>query len=183
MSSFIFSIRSQAVWSTSDIVVYSDTLGRQSNSDLRIDGLYMPLSWLGWFALLISLVRLPLRHWGASYARVRSAIILSDSMSVLQAISNTGNKLGQQTFYTILQAAKNTKRHGILIWLQWTPAHCSMPGNDTADLLPKQAPIPGKTLYFLFSLKLDGTPQARSLRLMGEGMERVEDWRSSASDR
>lgn len=80
----------------------------------------------------------------ALYEQVKLATILSDSMSALQAIQNPGNKLGQQIIHAILQAATNTKTHGVTIRLQWIPGHCAAPGNDSADRLAKEAAIPGK---------------------------------------
>jgi hypothetical protein len=72
--------------------------------------------------------------------------------------------------------------HSIPIRLQWTPTHCLMLENDTANLLAKQALIPGKTLHFFSAIKRDGIYQAGSLCLMGEGVERVEDRRLPTSD-
>ncbi|CDM38434.1 Probable transposable element [Penicillium roqueforti FM164] len=40
------------------------------------------------------------------------------------------------------------KTHGTSIRLQWIPGHCEMPRNDTADVLAKEAAIPGKTHPF-----------------------------------
>jgi ribonuclease HI len=75
--------------------------------------------------------------------RAKTATILSDSMSALQAIQNPGNKSGQQIIHTILRVATNTKTHGIAVRLQWVPGHCDEPGNDIADRLAKQAAILG----------------------------------------
>lgn len=80
--------------------------------------------------------------------QVKLATILSDSMSALQAIQNPGNKSGQRIIHAILQAAINTKTHGVTIRLQWIPGHCEAPGNDSADRLAKEAAIPGKTHIF-----------------------------------
>ncbi|KAL3248114.1 hypothetical protein ABHI18_012161, partial [Aspergillus niger] len=67
------------------------------------------------------------------------AAILSDGMSVLQAIRNPPNKSGQQIIRAILQAASEMKARGIPIRLQWVPGHCDDPGNDEADRLAKEA--------------------------------------------
>jgi ribonuclease HI len=92
--------------------------------------------------------KIALQRRRSTGVRVRSTTILSDSMSALQAIQNPGNKSGQQIIYAILQAARNTKTHGIAVRLQWMPGHCETPGNDTADQLAKEAAIPGKTHPF-----------------------------------
>lgn len=80
--------------------------------------------------------------------RVRTTTVLSDSISALQAIQNPGNKAGQQIIYAILQAARNTKSHGIAVPLQWIPRHYEAHRNDTADQLAKEAAIPSKTHPF-----------------------------------
>ncbi|OQD77337.1 hypothetical protein PENANT_c114G03644, partial [Penicillium antarcticum] len=96
--------------------------------------------------------KIALRHWRTSHIRVRSATILSDSKSALQAVQNPGNKSGQQIIHAILQAARNTKTHGTSIRLQWIPGHCEIPGNDAADSLAKDTAVPGKTHPFCFLL-------------------------------
>jgi hypothetical protein len=80
--------------------------------------------------------------------RVKSAIILSDSMSALRAIQYPGNKSGQQVIHAILRTATSTKTHGIAVGLQWIPAHYNEPGNEAADQLAKEAATPGKTHPF-----------------------------------
>ncbi|OQE10083.1 hypothetical protein PENFLA_c095G04406 [Penicillium flavigenum] len=161
--------RAEAARSTSDIVVYSDASGRQGhlgaaaamlNESLETtDSIRIQVGpmdrWSVHAAELIGILysiniinRVALRHWRTAHMRVRSATILSDSMSALQAIQNPGNKSGQQIIHAILQAVRNTETHGISIRLQWIPGHCSIPGNETADLLAKEAAIPGKTHPF-----------------------------------
>ncbi|EED11752.1 hypothetical protein TSTA_109310 [Talaromyces stipitatus ATCC 10500] len=67
------------------------------------------------------------------------ATILSDSMSALQAISNTRNKSGQRIIQAVQQAAQELKARGIPLCLQWMPGHCDNPGNEAANRLAKEA--------------------------------------------
>ncbi|KAI3093180.1 hypothetical protein CBS147333_10127 [Penicillium roqueforti] len=165
--------RAEAARSIADIVVYSGASGRENhlgaaaaalNDSLEIiDSIQMQVGpmdrWSVHAAELIGILyainiinKVALRHWRTSHTRVRSATILSDSKSALQAVQNPGNKSGQQIIHAILQAARNTKTHGTSIRLQWTPGHCEVPGNDAADLLAKEAAVPGKTHPFCFLL-------------------------------
>ncbi|KAJ5513135.1 hypothetical protein N7463_002687 [Penicillium fimorum] len=161
--------RAQAARSTADIVVYSDASGRGGHlgaaaavldkSLETTDSIQVQVGpmdrWSVHAAELIGILyainiinKIALRHWSTSHTRVRSATILSDSKSALQSVQNPWNKSGQQIIHAILQAARNTKTHGTSIRLQWTPGHCEVPGNDAADLLAKEAAVPGKTHPF-----------------------------------
>ena len=88
--------------------------------------------------------KVALRHWRTSLTRARTATILNDSKSALLAVQNHGNKSGRQITHAILREARNTRTHGTSIRLQWTPGHCQVPRNDAADLLAKEAAVPGK---------------------------------------
>jgi ribonuclease HI len=165
--------RAETAQATADIVVYSDASGRHghlgaaavvlNNSLETIDSIQVQVGpmdrWSVHAAELIGILyainvinKIAIRHWRTSNTRVRSATILSDSKSALQAVQNPGKNSGQQIIHAILQAARNTKTHGTSIRLQWIPGHCEMPGNDTADFLAKDAAIPGKTHPFCFLL-------------------------------
>jgi ribonuclease HI len=67
------------------------------------------------------------------------AIILSDSMSALQVITNSWNKSGQCTIQAIHQSAGELKARGIPLRLLLVPGHCGHPGNEAADRLAKEA--------------------------------------------
>lgn len=67
------------------------------------------------------------------------ATILSDSMSALQAITNTRSGSGQRIILAIQQAAGEIQARGILVRLQWVPGHCDEPGNGMAGHLAKEA--------------------------------------------
>ncbi|KAJ5111881.1 hypothetical protein NUU61_001511 [Penicillium alfredii] len=161
--------RAEQARSNSDIVIYSDTSGRQGHLGAAAVALDDSLEttekiqiqvgpmegWSVHAAELIGILyainiinKIALQRRRSTDARVRSTTILSDSMSAIQAIQNPGNKSGQQIIHAILRAAANTKTHGIAVRLQWMPGHCEAPGNDTADQLAKEAATPGKTHPF-----------------------------------
>jgi hypothetical protein len=81
-------------------------------------------------------------------SREKTATILCDSRSALQATQNPGNKSGQRIVHAILQAATEVQAEGIALRLQWVPGHCNNPGNDAADRLAKDAAYPGKSHSF-----------------------------------
>jgi ribonuclease HI len=135
--------------SISDVVINSDASGRQGHlgaAAAAIDEMHQTTDsvqiqvgsmyrWSVHSAELIGILyaidiinQVAVRRWTASHSRVRSATIFSDSMSALQAIQNPRNKSGQQIIHASLQAAKNTKTHGIAIRLQWIPGHCEIAG-------------------------------------------------------
>ena len=161
--------RAEAARSASDIVVYSDASGRQghlgaaattlNDSTETSESLQIQVGpmdrWSVHAAELVGILyainiinKAALQRWRLAGLHTRTATILSDSMSALQAIQNPKTKSAQQIIYAILQSAKNTKSHGIAIRLQWIPGHCEVPGNDTADQLAREAAVPGKTHPF-----------------------------------
>ena len=161
--------RAEAARSASDIVVYSDASGRQghlgaaattlNDSTETVESLQIQVGpmdrWSVHAAELVGILyainiinKAALQRWRLAGSHTRTATILSDSMSALQAIQNPKTKSAQQIIYAILESAKNTKSHGIAIRLQWMPGHCEEPGNDTADQLAREAAVPGKTHPF-----------------------------------
>ena len=156
--------------SKSDVTVYLDASGRHGhlgaaaigfnkNSPEATESLQVQVGptdrWSIYAAELlgvlyaITLINKIAVQWRRSMdTRVKSATILSDSMSALQAIENPRNKSGQQIIHAILRTATNTKTHGIAVRLQWVPGHCDEPGNDAADRLAKDAATPGQTHPF-----------------------------------
>jgi ribonuclease HI len=147
--------QARAARSKSDVIVYSDASGRHGhlgaaaigfhkNSPEAIKSLQTQVGpmdrWAVHAAKLLGVLyaitlinKIAVQRRRSMETRAKTATILSDSMSALQAIQNPGNKSGQQIIHTILRTATNTKTHGIAVRLQWVPGHCDEPGNDTAD--------------------------------------------------
>ena len=161
--------RAEAARSTSDVVVYADASGRQGHLGAAATTLNDRLEaaeslqvqvgpmdrWSVHAAELLGILyainiinKVSLQRWRSTGSRTRSATILSDSMSALQAVQNPKTKSGQQIIHAILQTAKNAKSHGITVRLQWIPGHCDAPGNDEADQLAREAAVPGKSHPF-----------------------------------
>ncbi|KAJ5987715.1 hypothetical protein N7481_002925 [Penicillium waksmanii] len=92
--------RAEIIRSTSDIVVYSDTSGRQGHLGAAAVTLNNKLEVSGSLEIqilhAINIVkRVASGRPSSTGEQVRLATILSDSMSALQAIQNPGNKSGQ----------------------------------------------------------------------------------------
>ncbi|KAJ5593504.1 hypothetical protein N7537_010408 [Penicillium hordei] len=102
-------IMAEVARSTADIVVYSDASGQEghlgaaaavlSDSLETIDSIQVQVGPMGRWSVhaaeLIGIIyainiinKVALRHWRTSHTRVRSATILSDSKSALQAVQN-----------------------------------------------------------------------------------------------
>ncbi|KAJ5309348.1 uncharacterized protein N7443_001809 [Penicillium atrosanguineum] len=161
--------RAETARSASDIVVYSNASERQghlgaaattlNDSTGTADFLQIQVGpmdrWSVHAAELVGILyainiinKAALQRWRLAGLHTRTATILSDSMSALQAIQNPKIKSAQQIIFAILESAKNTKSNDIAIRLQWMPGHCEEPGNDTADQLAREAAVPGKTYPF-----------------------------------
>jgi len=111
---------------------------------------------------------------GSLERRRKTATILCDSRSALQATQNPRNISGQRIIHVILQAATEVQIGGIALRLQWVPGHCDNPGNDAADRLAKDAALPSKTHPFRPLLLRE------SARLRGNNLNQWEqEWRSS----
>ncbi|KAF4202410.1 hypothetical protein CNMCM8927_000222 [Aspergillus lentulus] len=108
------------------------------------------------------------RHWP------EPATILTDSMSALQAISNSWNKSGQRIIQAILQSVRELNTRGIPLRLQWAPGHCDDRGNDTADRLAKEAVGPDKLHPFQHLLSREKGYIRRKIR-----EEWGQEWKAS----
>jgi hypothetical protein len=133
--------QAKAARSKSDFIVYSDASGRNGhlgaaavgfnkNSLEATESLQIQVGpmdrWavhaaelLGVLYAITLINKIAVQRRSETGTRAKTATILSDSMSALQAIQNPGNKSGQQIIHTILRAATNTKTHGIAVRLQW----------------------------------------------------------------
>jgi hypothetical protein len=65
--------------------------------------------------------------------------VVSDSQTAIRAISNPTSKSGQEIVRQILQQVKALRKRRIKVRLHWIPGHSGNKGNETADLLAKQA--------------------------------------------
>jgi ribonuclease HI len=188
--------RAETVRSTSDIVVYSDASGREGhlgaavvalddNSEIAeshqvqvglMDRWSVHVAELIGIFYAISIVFKIAHQLSRSVeGRQKTATILCDSRSALQATQNPRNKSGQRIVYAILQAATEVQTEGIALRLQWMPGHCDNPGNDAADRLAKNAACPGKTHPFRPLLSRE------SARLRANILNQWEqEWRSSS---
>ena len=131
--------RAEAARSASEIVVYSDASGRQGHLGAAATTLndsketaeplqiqVRPMGrWSVYAAELLGILydiniinKAALQRWRLTGLHTRTATILGDSMSALQAVRNPKTKSAQQILYAILQSAKNTKSHSIAICLQ-----------------------------------------------------------------
>jgi ribonuclease HI len=187
--------RAETTRSTSDIVVYSDASGREGHLGAAVVALDSNLETVESQVIQVG----PMDRWsvhaaeliGIFYAismvfkvahqlsrslerRRKTATILCDSRSALQATQNPRNKSGQRIIHAILQAATEVQTEGIALRLQWVPGHCDNPGNDAADRPAKDAACPGKTHPFRPLLSRESAPLRGNILNQWE-----QEWRSS----
>jgi ribonuclease HI len=187
--------RAETARSMSDIVVYSDASGREGHLGTAIVALDDNLDvvesqqvqvgpmdrWsvhvaelIGIFYAISVVLKVAHRLLRSLHSGPKTATILCDSRSALQATQNAKNKSGQRVVHAILQAATEIQAGGIALRLQWVPGHCDNPGNDAADRLAKDAAYPGKTHPFRPLLSRE------SARIRGNILAQWEqEWRSS----
>jgi ribonuclease HI len=182
--------------SRSDIVVYSDASGREGHLGAAVvaldDNMQVVESrqvqvgpmdrWsvhvaelIGIFYAIGMVFKIAHQLSRSVESRQKTATILCDSRSALQATQNPRNKSGQRIVHAILQAATEVQTEGIALRLQWVPGHCDNPGNDAADRMAKNAACPGKSHPFRPLLSLE------SARLRANILNQWEqEWRSSS---
>jgi ribonuclease HI len=187
--------RAETVRSMSDIVVYSDASGREGHLGAAVVALDNNLQvvesqqvqvgptdrWsvhvaelIGIFYAISTVFKIACQQPSLGSTQ-KTATILCDSRSALQAAQNPKNKPGQRIVHAILQAATEVQAEGVALRLQWVPGHCNNPGNDAADRLAKDAASPGKTHSFRPLLSRE------SARLrVGILSQWEQEWRSSS---
>jgi len=69
---------------------------------------------------------------------IQKAVIITDSLSALRAIQHRNWK-SHQTVKKIVLLNHTLNTSGNTITFVWTPAHSNIPGNETADQLPKMS--------------------------------------------
>jgi ribonuclease HI len=65
--------------------------------------------------------------------------IVSDSQSAIQAMGNPSTRSGQEIVRRILHRLSTLRKRQIKVQLHWIPGHSGNEGNETADLLAKEA--------------------------------------------
>lgn len=77
----------------------------------------------------------------------RNTCILSDSLSVIQALTTPGNKKRtNNTLLTIKENINRAKEYGLIIVLIWIPAHRGITGNERADRMANMATYSGASI-------------------------------------
>ncbi|KYQ53696.1 hypothetical protein ALC60_07383 [Trachymyrmex zeteki] len=71
-------------------------------------------------------------------------VIFSDSKSALDAVQDMGRTHRNHIVYYVKQAYHDVVRNG----KEWVPAHSGIPGNESADLIAKQATTDGYSPEF-----------------------------------
>ncbi|KAF7136975.1 hypothetical protein CNMCM5793_006679 [Aspergillus hiratsukae] len=167
--------RAEATRSTSDIVVYSDASGREGHLGAAVVALDNNLQVVESKQVQVGpMDRVTHQLSNRLESRHKTATILCDSRSALQATQNMRDKSGQRIVHAIHQAATEVQEAGIALRLQWVPGHCDNPGNDAADQLAKDAACPGKTHPFRPLLSRE------TARLRGNILNQWEqEWKSS----
>lgn len=76
----------------------------------------------------------------ADHPEVREICVISDSLSVIQAVNNTKNSFKQHyTIGMIWDLIELLSDSGIVISLMWVPSHVGINGNEIADKLAQEA--------------------------------------------
>ena len=87
------------------------------------------------FKAEVSAITLAAEHLISSVSCTRNVVILTDSLSTIQALES---KNQDSCTIKLKNCLRQLAELGNLV-IQWIPAHCGIPGNEKADLLAKHA--------------------------------------------